>query len=175
MSGSRSRGCISSGAMAPVLGMVASFGLAACGNDHRDDFVLERINPDTLARSAVFSQVTTVSGDAKFVFVAGQTDRAPDVGGCRHDDWRGQIIGVRENVENGLAAAGATWDDVVFIRRYVVDIPAYLAVRSDLQNPLPEIWQTREPPPSTLIQVSALAAPCYLVEIDVFAVVPADD
>ena len=175
MSANPARGRFGRGAMAPVLGMVALLGLAACGSDHRDDFVLERINPDTLARSAAFSQVTTVSGDAKFVYVAGQTDRAPDVGGCRHEDWRGQIIGVRENVENGLAAAGAAWNDVVFIRRYVVDIPAYLAVRSDPQNPLPEIWQTREPPPSTLIQVSALAAPCYLVEIDVFAVVPADD
>ena len=155
-----------------VMALAILFGLAAC---EADDLLVERINPDTLAKSAVFSQVTTVSGDAKFVYVAGQTDRAADVGGCRHGDWRGQIIGVRENVEKGLAAAGATWDDVVFIRRFVVDIPAYLAVRSDQQNPLPEIWGAREPPPSTLIEVSALAAPCYLLEIDVFAAVAADD
>ena len=161
--------------MARILCVVALGALAACGSDGRDDFILERINPDTLAKSPNFSQVTTVSGDAKFVYVAGQTDRGADAGGCRHEDWRGQVIGVRENVEQGLAAAGATWDEVVFIRRFVVDIPAYLAARSDQENPLPEIWQSREPPPSTLIQVSALAAPCYLLEIDVFAVVPGDD
>ena len=126
-----------------------------------------------------FSHVTTVSGDARFVYGAGQTDVAadhqPGANDCRNDDLRGQIIGVNANVTRGLEAAGATWDDVVFVRRFVLDIPEYRRISADATNPLPTPWENRPPPPSTLIEVTALAEPCFQVEIDVFAAVAEDD
>ncbi len=147
--------------------------LAACEGD--DDFAFQRINPDGLAAHPAYSQVTTVSGDSRLIFIAGQTDVGPDhvPGGddCRHDDWRGQVLGVIENVGVALASAGATWDDVVFIRRFVLDVGEYRRVLGDTDNPLPALWENRPPPPSTLLEVSGLAEPCYLLEIDVFAAV----
>ncbi len=153
--------------------------LVACESDDDAEFVFERINPETLNRHPAYSQVTTISGETKFVYVAGQTDRGldytPGSNACQHDDWRGQIIGVNENVERGLQAAGATWDDVVFIRRFVLDMAAYRAVLFDGNNAIPSVWENRDPPPSTLIEIGALSEPCQLLEVDVFAAVSADD
>ncbi len=157
----------------------ALLALVACESDDDPEFVFERINPETLNRHPAYSQVTTITGETKFIYVAGQTDRGldytPGSNACQHDDWRGQIIGVNENVERGLQAAGATWDDVVFIRRFVLDMAAYRAVLFDGDNAIPSVWENRDPPPSTLIEVGALSEPCQLLEVDVFAAVSADD
>ncbi|MEE8238364.1 MAG: Rid family hydrolase [Gammaproteobacteria bacterium] len=157
----------------------ALLALAACESDDDTEFVFERINPETLNRHPAYSQVTTITGETKFIYVAGQTDRGldytPGSNACQHDDWRGQIIGVNENVERGLQAAGATWDDVVFIRRFVLDMAAYRAVLFDRDNSIPSVWENRDPPPSTLIEIGALSEPCQLLEVDVFAAVSADE
>ncbi len=166
--------------MTKSLSLAVVLTLAACSeSDFDDEFSFERINPETLNEHPFYSQVTTVSGDAKFIYVAGQTDRAIDyrVGSneCRHADWRGQAAGVNENVGNALRAAGAGWDDVVFIRRFVLDMAAYRSALTDQADPLPVVWQDRAPPPSTLIEIGALSEPCQLLEVDVFAVVPAEE
>ncbi len=166
--------------MTKSLSLGVMLALAACSeSDFDDEFSFERINPDSLNEHPFYSQVTTVSGDAKFVYVAGQTDRAVEyrIGSneCRHADWRGQVIGVNENVGLALRAAGAGWDDVVFIRRFVLDMAAYRGALTATDDPLPVLWQDRAPPPSTLIEVGALSEPCQLLEVDVFAVVPAEE
>lgn len=157
--------------------LVAQVSHAGEGAGETESLDFQRIDPATLNRHPFYSQVTVVQGAAKHVYVAGQTDRAVDYkfgdNACRHDDWRGQYIGVHENVEKALAAAGATWDDVVFIRRFVTDMQGFRSVMGDKDNPPPALWKTRRPPPSTLIQVVALSEPCQLLEVDVFAVVPA--
>jgi len=160
--------------MQKYLVLIALFSLTAC-NQTDDNYEFSRINPDTLNKHPYYSQVTTVSGNARFIYVAGQTDRAVNytVGSnsCRHDDWRGQVAGVRENLGKALQAAGASWDDVVFIRRFVTDMAAFRQVLADKNSPLPPMWQDRPPPPSTLIEISKLSEPCQLLEIDVFAAV----
>ena len=165
--------------MRSLIYLGALLALAACESDDDTEFVFERINPETLNRHPAYSQVTTITGETKFIYVAGQTDRGldytPGSNACQHDDWRGQIIGVNENVERGLQAAGATWDDVVFIRRFVLDMAAYRAVLFDRDNSIPSVWENRDPPPSTLSEIGALSEPCQLLEVDVFAAVSADD
>lgn len=132
---------------------------------------IERINPPTLYETSAYTHVTTVSGTMKLVMVAGQLGRsAEDSGPCQHPDMRGQYIVTMENVGKALAAAGATWDDVVRIRRFTTDMDAYFAVARDL----PLYWDPDKPPTSTLVEVSRLANPCYLVEVDVTAVVEPD-
>jgi enamine deaminase RidA (YjgF/YER057c/UK114 family) len=129
-----------------------------------------------LHKHPVYSQVSKVSGEKTLVFVAGQVDRGLEYemrsDSCQHSDWRGQYIGTMENVGRGLTAAGATWDDVVFIRKFVTDMGAYLAMTGSPGSNLPEYFKDWEAPPSTLIQVVALSEPCQLLEIDVMAVIP---
>ena len=162
------------GTMRKVTCLAIALILVGCDTND-DEFAFERINPDDLSSHPAFSHVTTVSGDAKLIYIAGQTDVAsdhvPGANDCRHDDMRGQTMGVMDNVGHALVAAGATWDDVVFIRRFVLDVPEYRQAMGEL----PSVWENRPPPPSTLIGVTELAEPCFLVEIDVFAAVAGDD
>ncbi len=141
----------------------------------KKNFELTRIDPPTLNNHPAYAQVTTVTGKAKFVFVAGQVDRPIDYehrsNRCQHDDWFGQYLGTMENVERGLAAAGATWNDVVFIRRYITDWRAWRAMTKERSSEFPDYWKGQRPPPSTMIQVVGLSEPCQLIEIDVFAMV----
>lgn len=140
---------------------------------------IKRINPPTLYETSAYTQVTTVSAGMKLVMVAGQVGRELNPEGpnteensdaCPHPDMKGQYIVTMENVGRALAAGGATWDDVVRIRKFTTDMEAYLAVSHDL----PVYWSPDKPPSSTLIEVSGLADPCFLVEIDVTAVVEPD-
>lgn len=150
---------------------------ASCALATAGDLEVKRLDPKDLNAHPYYSQVTTVQGNAKFIYIAGQADRAVDytvgANACRHDDMRGQYDGVHENVGKALAAAGAGWDDVVFIRRFVTDIKLFRKVMGDEKNPPPRFF-TKRPPPSTLVQIGALSEPCQLLEIDVFAVVPGD-
>jgi enamine deaminase RidA (YjgF/YER057c/UK114 family) len=140
---------------------------------------IKRINPPTLYETSAYTQVTTVSAGMKLVMVAGQVGRELNPQGpnreenskaCPHPDMRGQYIVTMENVGKALAAGGATWDDVVRIRKFTTDMGAYLEVSHDL----PVYWSPDKPPSSTLIEVAGLADPCFLVEIDVTAVVEPD-
>jgi enamine deaminase RidA (YjgF/YER057c/UK114 family) len=147
--------------------------IAVAGPAPAQEFRFERMDPPNLNKHPAYSQVTVVSGPMKLVFVAGTVDRpldyTPGSNRCEHDDWAGQYRGHMQKIEESLKAAGARWEDVVFIRRFTVDMKKYLATVYDPS--IPQHWKDR-PPPSTLIEVTALSEPCQLMETDVFAVVP---
>ena len=118
-----------------------------------------------------FAQVITTQGNFKTLYVAGQTS-ADENGNCiAPGDFRGQYIQVMENLRKVLAAGGATFSDVTYIRRFVTSIDEFFAARSDRDNPIPDYFEGR-PPASTLIEVSRLADRCFMVEIDLIAAVP---
>jgi enamine deaminase RidA (YjgF/YER057c/UK114 family) len=146
--------------------MAMSFPVLSDGVD------LKRIDPPTLNKHPKYAQLTTVSGDMKLVFVAGQVDRPldydPRSNECAHSDWRGQFVGMMDNVTKALEAGGATWDDVVFIRKFTTDMQAFLAL-----SDVPDYWDPDKAPSSTLIEVVQLSEPCQLMEVDVMAVVAA--
>ena len=60
---------------------------------------------------------------------------------------------------------------MVFRRMYALDVPAFLKVLNDPTLPLP--WDVNRPSPSTLIGVTALANPGFLIEVEIMAVVAA--
>ena len=159
--------------MALVTGVVGTVLLMTAAS--ADEFAFKRMNPSTLNKHPAYAQVTTVTGDMKLVFVAGQVDRAvdyrPGSNKCRHADWHGQYVGMMENVGNGLKAAGATWADVVYIRRFTVSMKGYINTVRDRKNPVPRYWKQWQSPPSTLVEVVRLSEPCQLMETDVMAVV----
>ncbi len=96
---------------------------------------MERIDPPTINTHPAYSQVTVVTGPHKLIFVAGQIDRpidyTPGSNQCRHEDWAGQYRTRDQIVELALKAAGATWNNVVFVRRFVVNLKKYLAAIRD--------------------------------------------
>src|ERR671930_1619395 len=129
----------------------------------------ERINPPGVYKHPNFTRVITVKGPGKMIFVAGQTPSDMDYKCVAPGDFKGQFIQVMENLKKGLEAAGATFDDVVHRRTYVLDMDKYLAAMRDPE--IPRYWNREKPPASTTVQVNRLSDPCFLIEIDLLAVV----
>ncbi len=133
----------------------------------------EHINPPELFRHPSFTRVVTVSGPMRLVFVAGQTPSDEQYRVVAPGDYLGQYRQVMENLSVQLKAAGATWDDVVYRRIFTLDVDALVAALRATSGA--GYWNADTPPGSTLIGVTRLSDPAFLVEIDLLAVVDAGD
>ncbi|WP_407701034.1 RidA family protein [Wenjunlia vitaminophila] len=109
-----------------------------------------------------------VTGTGRLVVLSGQValdERGNTVGA---GDPEAQARQVFENVRRCLAAAGATFDDVVKLTYFVTDIGHLPAVRAARD----QYVDTRRPPASTAVQVAALFRPDLLLEVEALALVP---
>ena len=130
----------------------------------------EHLNPPGIFKHPAFTRVVTVKGPMKLVFVAGQTPSDENYKCVAPGDYRGQLIKVMDNLMIQLKAAGATYDDVVYRRVFVRDVDEYLKVSRDPSTP--RYGSPAKAPPSTLVGVTRLSDPCFLIEIDLLAIVP---
>ncbi|MFF7375466.1 RidA family protein [Streptomyces massasporeus] len=121
--------------------------------------------PDGVAAAAQYSHV--VLGTGSFVAIAGQL--ALDEGGrlVGEGDPAAQARQVFENLGRCLAAAGATFDDVVKLTCFVTDMAHMPAVRAARAAHIPD----DRLPAASAVQVAALVRPEFLVEVEAFAVV----
>src|SRR3954449_11157600 len=129
---------------------------------------VEHPSPEGLLHNAGFSQVVVAAGK-RTIYTAGQVsiDERGNLVGA--DDLAAQTEQVMRNVGLALAAAGASFADVVKITTYVVNYkPEHRAIIGRARMPF---FAKRPPPASTLVGVSALALPEWLVEIEAVAVV----
>jgi enamine deaminase RidA (YjgF/YER057c/UK114 family) len=129
----------------------------------------ERINPPGVFKHPNFTRVITVKGGGKMIFIAGQTPSDINYKCVAPGDFKGQFIAVMDNLKKALDAAGASFDDVVHRRTYVLDMDKYLNAMRD--SDIPRYWNPEKPPASTTVQVSRLSDPCFLIEVDLLAVV----
>ncbi len=128
----------------------------------------EDINPAGIFKHWAFTRVVTVKGPMKLIFIAGQTPSDENYKPVARGDYRAQYLKVMENLDIQLKAAGASWDDVVFRRMFVIDVDKFVQT---LQDPkLPGFFNADKPPPSTMIGVTRLSNPDFLIEIDLLAV-----
>lgn len=103
----------------------------------------------------------------RLLFVAGQTAVDADGNVVGKGDAGAQAEQVLKNMKAVLDEAGAGFGDIVKITTYITD-PRY----RDQLTPARLKYFTAEPPTSTLVVVSGLAHPDYLVEIEAVAVLP---
>ncbi|MBF6567779.1 MAG: RidA family protein [Candidatus Binataceae bacterium] len=129
----------------------------------------EFINPPGIFKHPHFTRVVSVKGPMKILFIAGQTPSDEDYNCVAPGDYLAQYRKVMENLDVQMKAAGATWDDVVYRRMFVLDVDAFIKALSDPGNP--RYFNPDQPPPSTLIGVTRLSNPQFLVEIDLVAVI----
>ena len=126
-------------------------------------------NPPSLCPTFGWTHVVTATG-GKTVYISGQVsvdDRGQPVG---KGDLKKQTEQTFQNLKHALAAVGATFNDVVKTNLYVVglkpeQVPIIREVRSRYVN-------ADKPPVSTLVGVSALVQPDWLIEIEAIAVIP---
>ena len=113
-----------------------------------------------------YSHVVTVSGTGRIVFIAGQLARDIDGNCVGKGDMHAQMERTFQNLDRCLRAAGATWADVVKTNTYVTDFDAFQKC-SDVRMRYFGVAS----PTSTTIQISGLAQPEAMVEIEMIAVV----
>ena len=115
----------------------------------------------------LYVPVVTVHGsDHAHVYLAGQMARTPEGAIVTKGDMRAQIRKTCENVEKGLAYAGATFDDVVRATTYVTDIEEYYRCSEERFK-----FFRNNRPASVLIQISRLGHKDAMVEIEVEAII----
>ena len=131
----------------------------------------EKIQPEGLhvvirAGQPAYTHVVTVSGTGKMIFVAGQLARDANGNLIGKGDMRAQIQQVGENIKTCLEAAGATLADIVKTNTYVTDYEEF-AKHPDMRMR----YFGPATPTSTTVQISRLADPDAMVEIEAIAVV----
>ncbi len=121
-----------------------------------------------LMSNALFSQVVVAAG-TRTVYIAGQVSVDENGKLIGADSIAGQTTQAMRNIGLALAAAGASFSDVVKITTYVVNYqPEHRAIIGRARAPF---FADLPPPASTLVGVAALALPEWLVEIEAIAVV----
>ncbi len=126
----------------------------------------EYSNPDTMSQPSGYTQVVKVD---KTVYIAGQVSVAADGSIVGQGNPEAQVRQVWRNVEAAVQSVGGTLQNIVKTTTYVTSIDYAAAVRKVRD----ELHQASNPPTSTLLLISALAHPDFMVEIEAIAVVDA--
>ncbi len=116
--------------------------------------------------SGHFSHATTIEARGKLVFVSGMTAHQPDGSVAGIGDVEAQTRQVCENVKAAVEAAGGTMEDIcrvdVFVRNMEHFDTIHKVRREYFSSPLPA---------STMVEVTKMTNPDYLIEMSAIAVV----
>ncbi|HLG59731.1 MAG TPA: RidA family protein [Vicinamibacterales bacterium] len=114
---------------------------------------------------ATYSQGIKVSQAQTILFLSGQVAYTADGGVACRGDFKGQARGAYEAIKALVESQGGTMANVIKITTYVTD----MRYRVDLAS-LREEFLGKKGPASTLIEISALAHPDWMIEIEAIAV-----
>jgi enamine deaminase RidA (YjgF/YER057c/UK114 family) len=114
---------------------------------------------------ATYSQGVRVNQAQTLLFLSGQVAYTADGAAACRGDFKGQARGAFEAIKALVEAQGGTMANVVKITTFVTD----MRYRLDLA-PLREEFLGKKGPASTLVEVSALAHPDWMIEIEAIAV-----
>jgi enamine deaminase RidA (YjgF/YER057c/UK114 family) len=131
---------------------------------------LRRLNPPTMEKPPGYSHIVEVTGPSRVIYFAGQlgVEKSGAFAGAP-GDFKAQAVQAFENLKAALAAAGASFEHLVKINNYLVDIGRNMA---DFREVRDRYLIASALPASTTIGVPALARPGGLFEIEAVAVVP---
>lgn len=116
-----------------------------------------------------FSEVVTVTGPGKWLFLAGVGAEAEKDGSILHvGDFTAQCRYAYEKIGRLLAAHGGKMSDVVKLVTYVTNIKD----RDAMNKCRAEAFKGVALPVHTFLVISELARPGMIVEMDVIAIVP---
>ncbi len=134
--------------------------------NHRVTDSARLVRSPGLSGAAEYAYAAVVAGGSQLVFTAGACPLDAEGATVGSGDVRAQAAQVMVNLEQALADAGASLDDVVRTTTYVASsarrdlVAAWEVVRDAL---------TPHDPPSTLLGVAVLGYADQLVEVDAVA------
>ena len=113
-----------------------------------------------------FSQAIEADAKGKLVFISGMTARRADGSIAAVGDIEGQTRQVCENIKAAVEAAGGSMDDICRVDVYVRNIEHF-----DKIHKVRREYFGSPPPASTMVEVTKMVSPDYLIEINAIAVV----
>lgn len=155
-------------AVAATIGFAAVVASPAHAQARSTNDSIRFINPPTLSSSPrIASKLVSVPPGSRLIYISGLVGNDSKGKVVGPGDMHAQAKQVFENVRLALEAAGGSFKDVVKLNFYLTDMSRadeVRAVRAQYIN-------AEAPPASTLVEVSKLAAPEYLVEIEAVAAI----
>lgn len=149
--------------------LTAAAVLAFAGAANAQGFEKKNHNLNEFAKGA-FSEIVTVTGPAKLIYLAGIGSEDEKDGSVKHkDDFYAQCKMAWEKVAKLLQSQGASVSDIVKATSYVTDI----RYRQEMRKCRTEVFTGKPLPPHTLLNVVQLARPGMMFEVDVVAAVAA--
>jgi enamine deaminase RidA (YjgF/YER057c/UK114 family) len=130
---------------------------------------IQHLNPDGLSKNPVFSHIVTTHGNGKTIYIGGQdavNSRGEIVG---KGDIATQTEQVMKNLQTALSACGGTFENLVKLSVYVVQGQD---MRSGFQASQKYLGNLSNPPAISVLIVSGLANPDFLVEMEAVAFIP---
>ena len=119
--------------------------------------------------SGHFSQAIVTEARGRLVFISGMTSRRADGTIAGIGDVEVQTRQVCENLKAAVEEAGGTLDDVVRVDVYVRNMEHFDAIHKVRREYFPA-----PAPASTMVEVTKMTSPEYLIEISAIAVIPDD-
>jgi reactive intermediate/imine deaminase len=113
-----------------------------------------------------FSQAIAIEARGKLVFISGMTARRPDGSIAGIGDVEAQTRQVCENLKSAVEAAGGTMEDICRVDVYVRNIEHF-----DKIHKVRREYFKAPAPASTMVEVTKMVSPEYLIEISAIAVV----
>ena len=126
---------------------------------------IEKFSAPGLFDPPTYSQAIKVPAGQTMLFLSGQVAYDKDGGVACRGDFKGQARGAFEAIKALLESQGGTMANIVKLTTYVTD----MRYRVDLA-PLREEFLGKKGPASTLVEISALAHPDWMIEIEAIAV-----
>ena len=117
--------------------------------------------------SGHFSQAIAVEAKGKLLFISGMTSRRADGTIAGIGDVEAQTRQVCENLKSAVEAAGGTMDDICRVDVYVRNMEHFEKIHKVRRE-----YFKSPPPASTMVEVTKMTSPDYLIEINAIAVIP---
>jgi enamine deaminase RidA (YjgF/YER057c/UK114 family) len=129
---------------------------------------LRFVQPDAIYKTTTYTHVVEIVGPGRLIYTSGEQGREPD--GKLPSDIRAQSVLALENIKAALAAVGATFDNVVKLNVYMLDLRKHQPIWSEIKQ---QYVNRNAPPASTTVQVSLLTREGALLEVEAVAALPA--
>lgn len=131
----------------------------------RENIVTDKVYARIVDGNAMFPHAVSIEGK-RVICLSGQLAWDKDGNTVGKGDMRAQFRQVGENIKAALEAAGAGLEDIVKTNTYVTDMDAFFTcvdIRDEYFGP--------GFPTSTTVEVSRLAHPDMMIEIEAIAIV----
>jgi len=116
--------------------------------------------------SGHFSHAISVEANGKLVFISGMTSRRADGTIAGVGDIEAQTRQVCDNLKAAVEAAGGTMDDICRVDVYVRNMEHFEKIHKVRRE-----YFKNAPPASTMVEVTKMTSPDYLIEINAIAVI----